>query len=80
MAHCSFLVDSFFPAHATSPEEPEYILDSKTWEPVQCASFLDAPESSLLARVLWIPDLGLIPERYRRRWGEYCLLRRRGIS
>jgi len=30
-----------------------------------------------LARIIWIPDWETIPARYRRKWGRYCLLRRK---
>jgi alpha-1,2-mannosyltransferase len=30
-----------------------------------------------LGRILWIPDLPFIPNKFRREWGRYCLLERK---
>lgn len=49
---------------------------TETWETVTCAPFLDASQTHLLGRLLWIPDLPFVPAPFRRQWGEYCLLRR----
>ncbi|KAI9823995.1 MAG: mannosyltransferase [Phylliscum demangeonii] len=84
LAHCDFLVDSLFPNHldpeSSSPLEPPYTLDAKTWETVSCGRLLDgARTTSVVPRSIWVPDAaaGWVPERYRRHWGEFCLLRRR---
>ncbi|KAI4159270.1 MAG: hypothetical protein LQ342_006731 [Letrouitia transgressa] len=73
--HCSFLVDSYFPD--TPSQEPNYLLDSHRWEEVKCSKFLDTSKTHFLSRILWVPDIGVIPERYRRKWGYHCLLRRK---
>jgi alpha-1,2-mannosyltransferase len=26
--------------------------------------------------MLWVPDLAVIPAKFRRQWGDYCLLQR----
>jgi len=75
--HCDFLVDSYFPKSTPSELEPDYILDTTTWEQLTCEPFLDHGRTWILGRLLWIPDLPIIPEKYRRKWGQYCLLRRR---
>ncbi|OCT46946.1 Alpha-1,2-mannosyltransferase alg9 [Cladophialophora carrionii] len=75
--YCTFLVDSYMPGMEATEHEPLYIADEEHWERVVCAPFLDASETGLLARTIWIPDLPVIPPRYRRHWGEHCLLRRR---
>ena len=80
IAHCSFLVDSTFPGSADSKLEPNYSLDEKTWEKLQCRAFLDVARTSTLARIFWVPDVVWVPEAYRRHWGSYCLLRRRRYS
>lgn len=77
IARCSFLVDSYFADGSPSPLEPPYILDESTWEKVSCHQFLDVSRTSTLGRIAWIPDISLIPERFRRKWGQYCLLKRR---
>jgi len=77
VAHCTFLVDSSLPSTKPTALEPDYIADHKTWESVQCERFLDAGATHFLARLLWVPDWEFIPEQYRRKWGSYCLLRRR---
>ncbi|KAI1804225.1 glycosyltransferase family 22 protein [Daldinia bambusicola] len=76
---CDFLVDTQYPEnrHALPPNEPNYIADKANWEIVKCEPFLDAANTHTLARVLWIPDLNFIPETYRRKWGQHCLLQRR---
>ena len=56
--------------------EPDYIGDEGAWKKIFCRPFLD-PSTVSLARILWVPNLGLIPEQHRRRWGEYCLLERK---
>ncbi|KAJ5091457.1 GPI mannosyltransferase [Penicillium alfredii] len=76
LAQCSFLVDSYFPGREATELEPHYVLDESQWEPLKCERFLDASQTSLLGRLIWIPDLPFIPERFRRTWGQYCLLQR----
>lgn len=76
ISQCSFLVDSYFPGHGATELEPRYFLDKSQWETLSCASFLDASQTGLLGRLVWIPDLPVIPARFRRKWGEYCLLQR----
>ncbi|KAH8727813.1 Alg9-like mannosyltransferase family-domain-containing protein [Phaeosphaeriaceae sp. PMI808] len=75
--HCTFLVDSRLPSNSPTPLEPDYISDSTHWEKLKCVSFLDASQTSTLGRLFYIPDLPFIPEHLRRKWGEYCLLRRK---
>ena len=77
VAHCDYLVDSYMPGMEATKYEPLYVLDDEKWEKIACRPFLDAANTGLLARTLWVPDLPVIPERLRRRWGEYCLLRRK---
>lgn len=76
ISQCSFLVDSYFPGHDTTELEPPYITDKAQWEAISCASFLDASQTSMLGRLIWIPDLPIIPDHLRRKWGQYCLLQR----
>lgn len=78
--HCTFLVDSYFPGAQTSSVEPNHILDTDTWEELQCSNFLDTRHTHLLGRTLWIPDVDMIPVEFRRKWGRYCLLRRKQHS
>ncbi|KAL6715177.1 mannosyltransferase [Lecanora helva] len=75
--HCTFLVDSYFPGHDTSVLEPSHILDTKFWEEVQCSKFLDASWTHFQGRLFPIPEWSVIPARYHRKWGRYCLLRRK---
>lgn len=75
--HCTFLVDSYFSEAQQSSLEPAYVLDKATWETLECRSFLDTSRTGLLGRIFWIPDIKIIPSRLRRKWGRYCLLRRR---
>ncbi|KAI9784674.1 MAG: mannosyltransferase [Peltula sp. TS41687] len=77
ISHCSFLVDSYFPDSNTSKDEPHHILNTDVWEKVSCTRFLDTARTGLIGRTLWVPDWELVPDSYRRKWGEYCLLRRR---
>lgn len=76
---CSFLVDTQYPENTDPlpPLEPDYIADGDKWDVVKCEPFLDASKTHLLARVLWVPESDLVPEKYRRRWGRHCLLRRK---
>ncbi|KAF2031917.1 hypothetical protein EK21DRAFT_99437 [Setomelanomma holmii] len=75
--HCTFLVDSRLPSSSPTTLEPDYISDSAHWEKLKCVPFLDASETHLLSRLLYVPGLPFIPQKYRRKWGDYCLLRRR---
>ena len=75
--HCSFLVDSHFPSSNASVLEPNYILDTESWEELYCGAFLDTSRTSPLGRILWVPEWSFIPVRYRRKWGRHCLMRRR---
>ncbi|RYP62771.1 hypothetical protein DL769_007166 [Monosporascus sp. CRB-8-3] len=76
---CSFLVDTQYPERegALPPNEPDYIADTENWDVVKCEPFLDAASTHLLARVLWVPDSNLVPEKFRRKWGRHCLLQRK---
>ncbi|KJZ79165.1 hypothetical protein HIM_01316 [Hirsutella minnesotensis 3608] len=76
---CSFLVDTQYPDRTDSlpPDEPDYIADSTAWDIVKCEPFLDAANTHILARTLWVPDLSVIPEKFRRKWGRHCLLQRK---
>jgi alpha-1,2-mannosyltransferase len=74
---CSFLVDTYFPGSNASQLEPHYILDTDNWQEVTCVPFLDASRTHILARTLWLPNLPMVPEKYRRHWGQHCLLRRK---
>lgn len=82
---CAFLVDTQFPEQqkqlgwAAPENEPDYVADVEHWEEVKCLPFLDAASTPFLARVLWVPDWKVVPERFRRRWGRHCLLKRRKI-
>ncbi|KAJ4327809.1 mannosyltransferase [Fusarium piperis] len=79
---CSFLVDTQYPERKDPlpPNEPDYIADQENWEIVKCEPFLDAANTHLLARTLWIPDLEAIPDRLKRKWGRHCLLQRKKPS
>ncbi|KAH0537021.1 hypothetical protein FGG08_006156 [Glutinoglossum americanum] len=77
LSQCSFLVDSYFPGSKSSELEPHYVLDTANWQELSCRQFLDTSRTSLLGRTLWLPDSNLIPERFRRQYGRYCLLRRK---
>ena len=57
--------------------EPDYVADTEHWETLKCESFLDVTRTHLLGRLLWVPDLPFIPEQFRRKWGQYCLLQRK---
>ncbi len=79
---CAFLVDTQYPENARlgralPPDEPDYVADTATWEVVVCEPFLDAANTAFLARALWVPSLPFVPERYQRKWGRHCLLRRK---
>jgi len=74
--HCAYLVDSYMPDMKATEHEPLYILD-EDWERVSCVPFLDISRTGIIARTIWLPDLPFIPAKYRRHWGEHCLLRRR---
>ncbi|KAI1209582.1 glycosyltransferase family 22 protein [Annulohypoxylon truncatum] len=77
---CSFLVDTQYPENhdPLPPNEPDYIADEENWEIVKCEPFLDAGRTHLVARVLWVPDWSFVPEKFRRKWGQHCLLQRKG--
>lgn len=76
---CSLLVDTQYPSRREPlpPSEPDYIADEEHWEVVRCEPFLDAADTHLLARALWVPTLNIVPDKFRRRWGRHCLLQRK---
>ncbi|KAH7031573.1 Alg9-like mannosyltransferase [Microdochium trichocladiopsis] len=76
---CSFLVDTQYPERTDPlpPNEPDFVADTENWDVVKCERFLDAANTHLLARVLWVPDSPLVPEKFRRKWGRHCLLRKK---
>ncbi|EED21469.1 alpha-1,2-mannosyltransferase (Alg9), putative [Talaromyces stipitatus ATCC 10500] len=77
ISQCMFLVDSYFPSRPSTSLEPDYIHNTKEWEILACHQFLDASETPTFGRVLWVPNLPFVPRRFKRQWGDYCLLRRR---
>ncbi|KUI68276.1 Alpha-1,2-mannosyltransferase alg9 [Cytospora mali] len=80
---CHFLVDTQYPLNAEKglsppPNEPDYVADTEHWEVVKCLPFLDAGNTGLIPRMIWIPSwLTWIPEKYQRKWGQHCLLQQR---
>jgi alpha-1,2-mannosyltransferase len=75
IAHCTYLVDASFGSATATELEPDY-LHSKEWASIACAPFLDTGATGILGRTVWLPDTDLLPARLRRKWGEYCLLKR----
>lgn len=76
---CNLLVDTQYP-HRTDPlppHEPDYISDIENWNIVRCEPFLDAANTHILARTLWVPNLSFIPDKFQRKWGRHCLLERK---
>ncbi|KAG8528200.1 uncharacterized protein KY384_007117 [Bacidia gigantensis] len=41
---CDFLIDSYFDSAVPSTLEPQYVLDTDTWEQVSCSKTLDHPK------------------------------------
>lgn len=78
--HCEFLVDSSLLGVAPTALEPDYMADTEHWDKLKCEPFLDVTQTHILSRLLWVPDLPFVPERYRRKWGQYCLLQRKTSS
>ncbi|OJJ50011.1 hypothetical protein ASPZODRAFT_149450 [Penicilliopsis zonata CBS 506.65] len=76
ISQCSFLVDSYFPSSMATELEPHYILNEAHWKKVSCQKFLDVSQTNLLGRLIWIPKLPFLPDRFQRKWGEYCLFER----
>ncbi|KAG7122032.1 Alpha-1 like protein [Verticillium longisporum] len=76
---CSFMVDTQFPARTEPlpPNEPDYVADEENWEVVKCVPFLDAANTHPLARAIWVPEVSVVPEKYQRKWGRHCLLKRK---
>ena len=77
LKHCSYLVDLRLPSTKPTDREPDYLADTENWERVKCLPFLDAASTGMLGRMIWVPNSPFVPERFRRVWGEYCLLKRR---
>jgi len=80
---CVFLVDTQYPEQEKQPgwkappNEPDYIADTERWQEVKCVPFLDAASTPFLARALWVPDLDIIPDKFKRKWGRHCLLQQK---
>ncbi|KAI1497252.1 Alg9-like mannosyltransferase [Biscogniauxia marginata] len=79
IGQCSFLVDTQYLENKDPlpPAEPDYVADNEHWEVVKCEPFLDARKTHFLARVLWVPDWEVVPEKFRRKWGKHCLLQQK---
>jgi alpha-1,2-mannosyltransferase len=74
---CDYLVDLDFPKHPRSSQyEPRYAADAATWERVSCEPFLDAQNSQLITRVLWIPGSAWQDQN---EFGDYCLLKNKKL-
>lgn len=73
---CSLLVDTQYSERMDKlpPREPDYIADKANWDIVKCVPFLDAEKTHVLARIFWIPELDVIPDKFKRKWGRHCLL------
>ncbi|PKS07359.1 hypothetical protein jhhlp_005961 [Lomentospora prolificans] len=76
---CNFLVDTQYPLHEGQlpPNEPDYVADKEDWEVVKCVPFLDAGRTHPISRMLWVPESSLVPDKFRRKWGNHCLLKRK---
>lgn len=72
---CDYLVDSSFDSSQPSSLEPHYVVDKHNWRIEKCLPFLDTTQTGILGRLFWIPESDLIPEKFRRVWGRYCLLK-----
>jgi hypothetical protein len=84
ISKCDYLVDSTSSSFSASVNERDFIREAKEaagekgeWETIACRAFLDVGATHVLARTIWVPDLPFVPGSFRRRWGEYCLLKRR---
>lgn len=79
LRQCSLLVDTQYPERTEPlpPNEPDYIADTENWDIVRCEPFLDAADTHLLSRALWVPELDAVPGKFRRKWGRHCLLQRK---
>ncbi|EGN93107.1 glycosyltransferase family 22 protein [Serpula lacrymans var. lacrymans S7.3] len=74
---CDYLIDLDYPEHpSSSTYEPRYAMDEGIWERVSCLPFLDAANSPLLSRTLWMPG-----ETWRNlnQYGDYCLLKNKAL-
>ncbi|KAF1916410.1 Alg9-like mannosyltransferase family-domain-containing protein [Ampelomyces quisqualis] len=80
LEQCNFLVDSRLPSSPATALEPDYVSDSAHWEKIQCVPFLDAAHTHVLGRLIFVPDLPFVPARFRRKRGDYCLLRRKTLD
>lgn len=79
---CHFLVDTQYPINSEKgltlpPNEPDYVADTENWEVVKCLPFLDAGNTGLIPRMIWVPDWSFIPNKLQRKWGRHCLLQQR---
>jgi alpha-1,2-mannosyltransferase len=77
LKRCTFMVDLHLPSTQTTKLEPSYTEDTQTWDRVKCLPYLDAASTGTVGRLGWVPDLPFIPAKYKRVWGEYCLLKRK---
>lgn len=77
--HCDWLVESWFEGEGASEKQPDRIhgREGGKWEKVKCERFLDQGKTGMLGRLFWVPEGEWVPKRWRRQWGEYCLLRRK---
>ena len=74
---CHYLIDSSIPSAEPSALEPDYTRQKDVWERIKCEPFLDVGATGAIGRLIWLPSWLPVPGRLRRKWGEYCLLKRR---
>ncbi|KAI5287357.1 mannosyltransferase [Ascosphaera aggregata] len=77
ISHCDFIMDLSSTTSSVSALEPNYALDTTSWEKVACYPFLDTARTPTLARIIWVPNLSFLSPKLQRVWADYCLLRRR---
>lgn len=73
---CDFLVDSRLAGSSPTALEPDYISATDEWATLKCVPFLDASQTHVLGRLFWIPEFHFFPSKFRRQWGQYCLVQR----
>ncbi|KAJ2391102.1 mannosyltransferase [Coemansia sp. RSA 2559] len=69
---CDYVVDIEYPARSEDREEEAIVADGSKWNVVGCERILDADNTWLLGRVLYVPwQLG------RQRWGSMCVYKKK---
>jgi len=76
ISQCDYMIDSRIPSQTATLHQPNYFNQTSEWTKLICFPFLDSLSSGSLGRAWWNPFWNKLGNRWKRVWGEYCILKR----